>query len=357
MHNAINAFLPVFRADIRPPRKERLNLMAKKSTAGYRVGIDLGGTKILAAVVDGNGDIVAMSKKKTKGDLGPDAVIKRIGETASEALDNAKINQKALVGVGIGAPAPVDCQTGVVYSAPNLSGWDEIPLGARLREMFGVPVQVDNDVNLGTLGEFSLGAGRGCRHMVGIFVGTGVGGGVVIDGKLHRGFRYAAGEVGHMIVQPNGPLCGCGRRGCLEAFASRTAIERAVRAGLAEGRASMVTDLMRAEKDRLTSGIIRQALDAGDVLMMEAIGQAQFYLGLLVANLVNALDPEMVVFGGGVVEALGDVFLQPVRETALNYYLQQRNADRIKIVPATLGDNAGVLGGAALVAPFAARKA
>jgi glucokinase len=329
--------------------------MAKKA-AGYRMGIDLGGTKILAAVVNADGAIVGMAKKKTKGELGPDIVIKRIVDTAAEAASAAKVSLKAMSGVGVGAPAPVDHDTGVVYSAPNLPGWDEIPLGARLQTELGVPVQVDNDVNLGTLGEFSFGAGRGCRHMVGVFVGTGVGGGIVVDGKLYRGARYAAGEVGHMIVQPNGPLCGCGRRGCLEAFASRTAIERSVRAGLAEGRPSIMPDLLAAEKDRLTSGVIKQALEAGDALMVEVIGQAQFYLGVLVANLVNALDPEMIVFGGGVAEALGDAFLQPIRTVAQSYYLQQRNADSIRIVPATLGDHAGVLGGAALVAPFAPRK-
>jgi glucokinase len=330
--------------------------MAKKA-AGYRMGIDLGGTKILVAVVNAEGAIVGMAKKKTKGELGPDAVIKRIVDTAAEATTVAKISLRAIAGVGVGAPAPVDHDTGVVYSAPNLPGWDEIPLGARLQAELGAPVWVDNDVNLGTLGEFSLGAGRGCKHMVGVFVGTGVGGGIVVDGKLHRGARYAAGEVGHMIVQPNGPLCGCGRRGCVEAFASRTAIERSVRAGLAEGRASVMPDLMAAEKGRLTSGVIKQALEAGDALMVEVIDQAQLYLGVLVANLVNALDPEMIVFGGGVVEALGDAFLQPIRSTAQSYYLQQRNADKILIVPATLGDHAGVLGGAALLAPFAPRKA
>lgn len=329
--------------------------MAKRATT-YRMGIDLGGTKILAAVVDADGAILGMAKKKTKAELGPDAVIKRILDTASEALRVAKIAPKALAGVGIGAPGPVDCRTGVVYSAPNLPGWDVIDLGPRLQKELGVPVLVDNDVNLGTLGEFTLGAGRGCRHMVGVFVGTGVGGGIVIDGKLHRGARYAAGEIGHMIVQPDGPLCGCGRRGCLESFASRTAIERAVRAGLAEGRASMVTDLLAAEKDRLSSSGIKQALLENDPLMVEVIGRAQFYLGLLVANLVNALDPEMVVFGGGVAEALGDAFLAPIHATARSFYLQQRDADKISIVTATLGDQAGVLGGAALVAPFTPQK-
>lgn len=329
--------------------------MAKKA-AGYRMGIDLGGTKILAAVVGADGAILGVAKKKTKSELGPDAVIKHIVDTAGEAASDAKVSLKAIAGVGVGAPGPVDFETGVVYSAPNLAGWEEIPLGARLQASLGVPVRVDNDVNLGTLGELHLGAGRGCRHMIGVFVGTGVGGGIVIDGKLHRGARYAAGEIGHICLQPDGPLCGCGRRGCVEAFASRTAMERMVRAGLAEGRPSVLVDLLAAENDRLTSGVIKQALEQEDALMAEAVGQAQRYLGQLVASLVNALDPEMIVFGGGVVEALGEAFVQPIQAYALPGFLQQRRADEIKIVPATLGDLAGVLGGAALLGAFTHSK-
>lgn len=321
-----------------------------KKTSGYRLGIDLGGTKILAAVVDANGQIVGMAKKKTKGELGPDGVIKRIVDTASNALDVAKVSLKAVTGAGVGAPGPIDYETGMVYSAPNLPGWDEIALGPRLKKELGVPVRVDNDVNIGTLGEFTQGAGIGCQNMIGVFVGTGVGGGVIINGQLYRGFRYAAGEVGHMVVIPNGPLCGCGRQGCVEAVASRTAIEKAVRAGLAEGRSSLIGELLVAENDRFTSSIIEQAMTAEDPLMLEVIGNAQFYLGLLVGNLVNALDPEVVVFGGGVVEALGDRFLQPIRDTARAHFIQQRWLEKVKIVPAALGDNAGVLGGAALVA-------
>lgn len=336
--------------------KERKNANGKNADATYRLGIDLGGTKILAGVVTPYGELVGVAKKKTKAEGGPDVVIKRILDTASEALDEAKVSLKSIASVGIGAPGPVDYQTGVVYSAPNLPGWNEIPLGSRLEAALKAPVRVENDANLGTWGEWSLGAGRGTQHMVGIFVGTGVGGGVIIDGKLHRGARYAAGEVGHMIIQPNGPECGCGRRGCVEAFASRTAIERAVVRAVEQGRSSILPELMAADKSRLSSSTIKAALEAGDELMIELMSQVQFYLGLLTANLVNALDPEMVVFGGGVVEALGDAFLQPIRDTAVGYYLQQRQADQIRIAPATLGDNAGVLGGAALAGAFIERK-
>lgn len=330
---------------------------AQAGGPAYRLGIDLGGTKILAALVDADGKIIAEAKKKTRPALGPDGVIERIVATAKEAVAAGGATLDDVLAVGIGAPGPVIFDTGVVCDAPNLPGWDSIPLGDRLKRSLNVPVFVDNDVNLGTLGEYMLGAGRGVQDMVGVFIGTGIGGGVVIDGRLHRGARNAAGEVGHTIVLPDGPQCGCGRRGCVEALASRTAIEREVRAGLAAGRSSLLSELLAQEQDRLTSGVIKRAMDQDDELMKEVLGRAQFYLSLLAANLVNLLDPQMIVFGGGVVEALGDSFLAPIQQMAQTYYIQQRDADSIRYVCATLGDHAGVLGGAMLAAAIVERKA
>jgi glucokinase len=183
--------------------------------------------------------------------------------------------------------------------------------------------------------------------MVGIFVGTGVGGGLILDGQLRSGFRHAAGELGHMIVLADGPVCGCGNRGCLESVASRTAIERDIQLGIAAGRKSMIPKLVR-EKGRLTSGVLARALRKGDPLTVEVMGRAQWYLGLLTASIVNLIDPEMIVFGGGVVEALGKKFVAPIRVTARQYYIQQAGAERVRIVAAKLGDHAGVLGAAVL---------
>lgn len=320
----------------------------KRSASGYCLGIDLGGTKILAAVVGPDGSIVGEAKKKTKPELGPEGVVGRIVSVANEAVTAAGLRMKSIAAVGIGAPSPASPITGMVFNAPNMPGWIDVPLGDMLSQRLSLPVVVDNDVNLGTLGEYVYGAGKGCRNMVGIFVGTGVGGGLILDGQVVRGARFAAGEVGHTVILPDGPLCGCGKRGCLEALASRTAIERDVRAALAEGRQSVLAELMQADNDRLTSGTIKLALDQGDAVMMEVVGRAQVYLGLLVGNLVNILDPEIIVFGGGVIEALGDSFLDPVRATAQPCFLAQRDADKIRIVPATLGDHAGVLGAAVL---------
>jgi glucokinase len=319
----------------------------QKRAGSYTIGMDLGGTKILAAVVDGQGHIVAEAKVKTLPREGPDAVIGRMIETAQQAARMAEVGWSQIGGIGVGAPGPLDPETGIVRHAPNLPGWKEVPLAGRLSQALGVPVYVENDVNLGTLGEHTLGAGRGTRDMVGIFVGTGVGGGLILDGKLRSGYRHAAAEVGHMIVLADGPVCGCGKRGCLEAVASRTAIDRDIRLGIAAGRQSLLAKQLE-RKGRITSGLLARAWREGDALVVEVLERAQWYLGLLTASVVNLVDPEMIVFGGGVVEALGEEFLAPIRVTARQYFIQQAGADKVQIVAARLGDDAGVLGAAVL---------
>ncbi len=311
------------------------------------VGVDLGGTNIEAAVVRG-GTVLASKKKKTKAKRGVDTVLDRIAETVTKAIDRLDGDASAIEALCIGAPGAVDPQTGVVLSAPNLD-WHEVPLGEALHERLDMPVMVSNDVNIGVVGEHVYGAGKGALHMVGIFVGSGIGGGVVIDGTLHSGWRGAAGEIGHMVVKPHGRVCGCGREGCVEAYASKTAMEKIIREEQARGRATEVFDIMDAKgKEKLTSSVIEAALDAEDPLMEEAMQQAQYYLGLLTANLVNVLDPEVVVYGGGVVERLGAPFLEPIARTARAHYLQRRGAEDIRIVPAALGDDAGPVGAAVL---------
>ena len=326
--------------------------MAKATqTAGprpYVIGVDLGGTKILAAVVDAKGAIVAEAKARTKAEKGPDLVIERLARTVQQAMAKAKVEWAEVAGIGVGAPGPIRPDAGTIFHPPNLPGWDNVPLGPRLSELLGVPVWLENDVNLGTLGEFALGAGRGTRDMVGIFVGTGVGGGLILDGKLRSGFRHAAGEIGHMIVLADGPVCGCGKRGCLEALSSRTAIERDIRLGIAAGRKSLIPELTAGRSERLTSGLLAKALRRGDPLVTEVMERAQWYLGLHAASIVNLLDPEMIAYGGGIVEALGDRFLDPIRTTARQYFLQTADADRVQIVASALGDHAGVLGAAVL---------
>ncbi len=318
-------------------------------TKSFVVGVDLGATKILAAVVSPKGKILSEVKRPTPTET--DKVVTRLVKTVRRAIKEAGVPAKKVVAVGVGAPAPVDPETGFLYHATNIPALNDFPLGERLREALGRPVFVDNDVNVGTVGEHAWGAGRGARDMVGIFVGTGTGGGVIVDGRLRHGFRNGAGEVGHMIVGYRGmadePVCGCGNPGCLEAYASRTAIERDIRAAIAAGRETVVTELM-GERDRITSGVLARALERQDPLVTEVLGRVTTYLTLLVASIVNFFDPQVIVIGGGVTEALGERLVGPVRENAPRWYLQKKDAERIRIVAAELGDYAGVLGAATI---------
>jgi glucokinase len=319
----------------------------KKTGSSPVIGVDMGGTKILAAVVRGDGKILGRAKNKTKAEQGPEEVIGRITETVRQAAAAAGVTLVEIAAVGIGAPGPLDPEEGIVFHTPNMPGWHNVPLGRHLSEVLGIPAFVDNDVNIGTLGEYVLGAGRGTRDMVGIFVGTGVGGGVILDGKLRSGARHAAGEVGHMVIAAGGPYCGCGRQGCLESVASRTAIVRDIRAGITAGRENLLSQIAGRQLKRITSGVLAKAWRENCPLTREVLGRVQWYLGLHASAIVNLLDPEMLVYGGGVVEALGESFLDPIRVVAEQHYIHQKGAP-IRVVAAQLGDDAGILGGAVM---------
>lgn len=311
------------------------------------LGIDLGGTKILAAVVDEQGRIIGAAKKRTKGELGFDAVIERIADVARSAVDKAHLDMSVIEAVGIGAPGVADHTTGVVEFAPNLPDWTNIPLGTRLQQMLGVPVFVENDVNAGTFGEAMVGAGRGYSSVVGVFPGTGIGGGIVLDGALWRGARNAAAEIGHMVMQIDGPLCGCGRRGCIEALAARTAIDRDIWGEIRGGRRSMITELV-GDGDTIRSGTLAEALAAGDPVVTDVMERASYHLGIFTAALVNALDPECIIYGGGVVEACSSFMMPIIRETTYRYLIRPVDPDQLPILVAALGDNANIIGAAML---------
>ena len=313
----------------------------------YVVGVDMGGTKILAAVIDAKGEIVQQAKRATKPKKGPEEVIERITRCIREAIDSAELNPSQIRAIGIGSPGPLDPETGVIIFAPNL-GWSNVPLKAKLEANLSIPTFVDNDVNVGTLGEYAFGAGRGVKNLVGIFVGTGIGGGIILDGKLFHGVNKTAGEVGHMIVEVKGPRCGCGNFGCLEAVASRTAITRDLqKAILKKGKKSKLTELNGGNLDLIRSKAIARAVKQGDKPTIKVVQRAAKYLGISVASIVHFLNPEMVVLGGGVVEAMGDSLLDPIRHAAAEYALPT-TMDGVQIVAATLGDNAGVIGASVL---------
>jgi glucokinase len=315
------------------------------------VGIDLGATSLYVAVVDvASGERLGEVKAKSRAELGADAVLKRVIKAVKSAAKKAGIKRSELAGVGVGVPGPVLSEQGIVISLTNMGPtWDSYPLAERLHEGLGLPVVVDNDVNVGAVGEHRFGAGQGSQDMIAMFVGTGLGGGVILNGRLHTGFRGSAGEVGHMVIQADGVLCGCGERGHAEAYASRTGIEKAINAAIAEGIPSIVPELMaREEREVMTSSVLLRAYTAGDQVTVAAIGAAQRYLGLLIASCVNLLDPEVVVVGGGMVERMGEVYLEPVREAAYDHFLNKNDMLKVQIVPAALGDASGAVGAAVL---------
>ena len=311
------------------------------------VGVDMGGTKILSAVIDAEGNILGTAKVSTKADEGTSAVLDRIADSIQKAIDKSGVNEASIEAIGIGAPGPLDPATGVVIFAPNL-GWKDVPLKAELEARTGISTFVDNDVNVGTLGEHAFGAAQGVQNVVGIFVGTGIGGGIILKGELFHGASKTAGEVGHIIVKAGGPRCGCGTRGCLEAIASRTAMAKQFRKAIKKkGKKSVLTKLTDGDLSVVRSGVLVKAIQANDKLTLKVFKKVTKYLGIGVGSIVNFLNPEMIVLGGGVVEALDDTFIDNIRTYAEKYALPD-TLNGVQIVRAKLGDNSGILGAAAL---------
>src|SRR5947209_6043507 len=328
--------------------------MPKQKT--YAIGIDLGGTKILAAVVDiTTGEIIASARKRTRAEHGKDFVAKRTIELPQAALSAANLPQDAsIVTLGVGAAGQIDRKAGVVVDAPNL-GVKNMQLADILGRQFGKPVRVGNDVEVAALGEHIYGSGQGFNNFVCLFVGTGIGAGIVQNGRLYTGLTGTAGEVGHIIIQAGGRICGCGGRGCLEAYASRTAITKAIMAEIHHGRSSILADdaalQLKEGETVIRSGLLAQAIDHKDELVTEIVTEAADYLGYGMGSIMNFYNPEAIVLGGGVIEAIDLLFERAVhraRTTALS-----ASAHKTKILRAKLGDFSGVVGAACLGAEAA----
>jgi glucokinase len=306
-------------------------------------GIDIGGTKIYAIVTDREGAILASAKKKSKAHQGFETVMERAVSCLKEACDEADVKTGKLAAVGVGAPSPI-LPDGTAVNAPNMK-WFHVPLVPTLHKALGVPVFAENDCNAGALGEYALGAGRGCRSLVGFFVGTGLGGGMVFDGELLRGANLMAAELGHVIVHVGGRRCGCGHNGCLEAYASKTGMARRLAwETLHQGRETMLTELCDGDFASIKSSALREAYRAGDELAVETLHEMADYLGVGVANTITSLGPEVVVLGGGVFEALGEDLLGRVRDAAAAHTHPPDSFADTRILLASLADDAVALG-------------
>ena len=311
------------------------------------IGVDLGGTKILAGVFDTAFNCLGQVKISTKAHRGPDEVINRIARCVKDTVDECDLSMSQVRGVGIGAPGAVDTQEGRVIFAPNL-GWENLPLKKSLEKQLEVPVFVENDCKLHTLGVFEAELKAKPKHLLGIFLGTGIGAGIIIDGKPYTGINGTAGEVGHMVIDINGPECGCGNRGCFEALASRRAIFRNIQSAVKKGQKTLLTDMLGDDLVDLRSGDLRKAIRRGDKFVEKVIDQAAEYTGIAVGNLMNIFNPEVIVIGGGVVEQLEHEML-PIIEKVARKNALPGTSKGVQIVATRLGDDAGITGGAVLV--------
>lgn len=318
-------------------------------TERYIVGVDLGGTSIIVGVVPSSGGtVLGMRSLPTEADRGAKAVVDRITGMIRDAMKDARreasVPEDAFLGVGIGSPGPLDRATGTVLNTPNL-GWRNFPLRDLISNEIGLEAALDNDANAAALGEYWLGAGRDVRHLLAVTLGTGIGGGVVMDGRIYHGASDVAGEIGHMTIDSTGRRCNCGNYGCLEAYASGPAIAARAVEGLESDAASVLPEMVDGDLSRITAATVYDAIVAGDLYAKDVMRETAKLLGTGVANLINILNPELVVISGGVTRA-GEHLFEPLRAEVRKRAFREA-ADACRIVSSELGDMAGVVGAAA----------
>lgn len=315
----------------------------------FIIGVDLGGTNVVVSAMslDGSRLFGALSEP-TLAVEGAEAVVARmarmVNATIETTMKDAGVARSAFIGVGIGAPGTVDREKGLVLAAPNLK-WYDFPLIKRMTALTGLPVRIDNDANCATYGEWWLGAARGGVNVIGVTIGTGVGGGIIIDRHVYHGSSDAAGEIGHITIDLNGRRCGCGNYGCLEAYASGSAIAERAREALHNDESSVLPTLVGGDLSRITAAVVYKAAGEGDALALEIVRDTARYLGAGLANLLNVFNPDVVVIAGGVTQA-GEALFGPLR-TEVRRRAFKSVSDRCQIVPGTLPGTAGVVGAVA----------
>ncbi len=312
-----------------------------------RAGVDLGGTKVQTVIVDERFSVLGQSRLPTPTHGGPQDVADTIAETIRIASAEAETEPSELSSIGVGSPGDVDDENGIVTTARNLPGWEgSFPLAGALKDALGPPVSLGNDVNVATMAEAKLGAGQAYRSMLGVFWGTGVGGGIVIDGELWLG-RDAAGEIGHMVIKTGGAKCPCGRHGCMEAYAGRGAMETRARELVKKGEQTELFNIMEKRgRERLTSGIWARALVRQDPLAVRLIDRAIEALGAGIASAINLLDVEAVIIGGGLGVRLGDPYRKRIEHAMLPHVFADHRPPPVHL--AQLGDLGGAIGAALL---------
>jgi len=312
----------------------------------YVIGIDIGGTNlVVGAVAEDGSQYRHLRSEPTRPEDGPDAVLARLTTLAEGVIAETLREPGAeVIGIGVGAPGPLDTRTGVIFLTPNL-GWVDMPLRQRMADALGYPTTLDNDANCAVLGEWWQGAARGSEHVVGVTIGTGVGGGVIIGGRLYHGASDCAGEFGHTTLDAQGRKCKCGNYGCLEAYASGPSIANRAVEAIRAGAVSVIPAKVGGDLDLVTAQEVYQASQEGDEVALEVVRDAARYLGAGIANLINIFNPEVVVVCGGVTQA-GDRLFAPLRQEVTRRAFRPA-VEACRIVPGELSGTAGVYGAAA----------
>lgn len=317
--------------------------MAKK----YNICLDIGGTKVLGAIFNEKDKLVCKIKKRSTEQGNSTENIESVIIAVTRALlEKANIKKSQINAISAGVPGIINSETGIVIFTPNLP-WRDYDLRSAIEKEFGAKFYLGNDVNVGVLGEYNYGAAKGFKHVAGFFLGTGVGGGLILNKKLFVGNEFKAGEFGHMILDENGPECGCGNHGCLETFSSKKGMAKYIRAEIAKGRESMMGEYID-ENGVFKSKYLKAAVDAGDKVALEAIDRACHYLAIATGNIINALSPDCVIYGGGVIEALGDLFLEKIL-AEVDAYTMPSIRPSVEIKKASLGDYSNIYGSLALI--------
>jgi len=320
------------------------------SDSKYVVGVDLGGTNIASLLLNETGKVLRRDTRATLAREGKKRTISQIVNSVRDVLEGAKelgISSDSIIGIGIGSPGPLNTKEGIIYFAPNLPGWRDVPLVEILVKELGMPVFLENDANAAALGEWWKGAGKDARSLVLFTLGTGIGGGIITNREVFHGAWDTAAEVGHIIIHEEGLLCNCGVRGCLEAYASATAVVKRTLKAIKEGEKTLLTNLVDDHLENITCELVYKAAQNGDKLCSLIAEETARYLGIGIASVVNIVNPEMVILAGGMIKAR-DLLFKPVRKYAQKYALKDA-IKGVKIVPAKLGDDAGAIGAAATV--------
>lgn len=319
--------------------------MSSSVDGSYWIGFDLGGTKMLAALFDDDLKLVAQKRKKTRAHAGVESSVERIKKLVHDLLDQEGVELSQVRGMCVGCPGPLDLNEGIVKAAPNLN-WQNVPIVNLLEKEFGCSVVIANDVDLGVYAEYLSGAAQSARCVLGVFPGTGIGGGCVYEGKILRGAVNSCMEIGHTLMLPEGPVCSCGLRGCLEAVASRLAISSAAAAAAHRGQAPFLYQKIGTTVDKIRSSTIAASIAAGDLRVQQIVETAAEYIGRAVAGLVHLISPDVIVLGGGLAEAMPEIFRDRITLEA-NARVLPPYVNSFRVVIAELGDDAGITGAAA----------